>query len=308
MTDRAIPRINKVPFYFADVVLLVLAGWIVFKTHGPLTTGSLALTVGCVVAAFGFFLVPNVLEYQGMLKFSEAGQLTDAVEQIGKVEEAAEQIRLATSMWQGVQEQSSRTAKAAQEVAGRMTEEAKAFAEFMQKANDTEKATLRLEVDKLRRAEGDWLQIVVRILDHTFALNQAAARSGQRNVIEQLAHFQNACRDVTRRIGLVPFEVPPGEIFDADKHQLIEANGTLPADARVAETVATGFTYQGQPLRRPLVRLDSGAVAPSTPPPAEAAEAAAPETAEASEAPAQPNQNELGFEMEAGDEMSSGRS
>jgi molecular chaperone GrpE (heat shock protein) len=217
------------------------------------------------------------------------------VAQIGKVEAAAEQIRLATSLWQGVQEQSGRTAAAAKEIAGRMTEEAKAFAEFMQKANDTEKGTLRLEVEKLRRAEADWLQVLVRILDHTFALNQAAARSGQRNVIEQLAHFQNACRDVTRRIGLVPIDVAPGEPFDAEKHQPFEVSGELPPAACVAETVATGFTYQGQPIRRPLVRLQ---VAVQTPAP-EAKPAAEP-------APAPPGQNELGFEIEAGDETAAG--
>ena len=229
MTDRSIPRLSKVPFYVADFVLIALAGWIMLRNPGPLAGTPLALMVGCVVVAFVFAVAPYVLEYQAMVKFSEAGQLTDTVAQIGIVEQAAEQIRLATSLWQGVQEQSGRTAAAAKEIAGRMTEEAKAFAEFMQKANDTEKATLRLEVEKLRRAEGDWLQVLVRILDHTFALNQAAARSGQRNVIEQLGHFQNACREVTRRIGLVPFEVAPGEPFDPEKHQPVEADGELPA-------------------------------------------------------------------------------
>ena len=304
MTDRTIPRLNRYPFYVADVVLLALAGWIVFKTAGPLNGIPLALTVGCVVFAFGFFLIPNVLEYQAMVKFSEAGQLTDTVAHIGKVEAAAEQIRLATSLWQGIQEQSGRTAAAASEVAGRMTDEAKAFAEFMQKANDTEKATLRLEGEKLRRAEGDWLQVIVRILDHTFALNQAAVRSGQQNVIDQLTHFQNACRDVTRRVGLVPFEVAPGDRFDSEKHQLVEANGNLAADAVVTETVATGFTYQGQPLRRPLVRL-----APATGVKVTALESVpAAESSAFADAPAQSNQNELGFEIEAGDEMPSGLS
>ncbi|MEY2410720.1 MAG: GrpE [Verrucomicrobiota bacterium] len=283
MTNRNVPRIAKTPFYVADVMLLALAAWIVWRNPGPLAGVSLAMMVGCVVVAFVFFVLPHVLEYQASVKFSEGAQLTDAVAQIEKVEVAAEQIRLSTSLWQGVQEQSGRTAAAAKEIAGRMNEEAKAFAEFMQKANDTEKATLRLEVDKLRRAEGDWLQVLVRMLDHTFALNRAAARSGQQNVIEQLGHFQNACRDAARRIGLVPVETPLGETFDAEKHQLVEVVGEVPAGARVAETVATGFTYQGQPLRRPLVRLETTTLG----------------------APAAPvaGQNELGFEIEAAGEV-----
>ncbi len=297
MTDRSIPRLSKLPFYVADFVLIALAGWILLKNPGPVTGTPLALMVGCVVVAFVFAVAPYVLEYQATVRFSEAGQLTDTVAQIGKVEQAAEQIRLATSLWQGVQDQSGRTVVAAKEIAGRMTEEAKAFAEFMQKANDTEKATLRLEVEKLRRSEGDWLQVLVRILDHTFALNQAAARSGQRNVIEQLGHFQNVCRDVTRRIGLVPFEVAPGEPFDAEKHQLIQADGEAPASAHVAETVATGFTYQGQPLRRPLVRLQT-----------EGQTSSPGEDPSAASAPAQPGQNELGFDIEVGDEAPAGGS
>jgi len=62
---------------------------------------------------------------------------------------------------------------------------------------------LELETAKLRRAEGDWLQVTVRILDHVFALYVAAARSGQPRLAEQIAAFQNACRDAARRVGLV---------------------------------------------------------------------------------------------------------
>ena len=46
--------------------------------------------------------------------------------------------------------------------------------EFLAKANDSEKGFLRLEVDKLKRAEGEWLQTLVRILDHVNALHQGA--------------------------------------------------------------------------------------------------------------------------------------
>ena len=41
-----------------------------------------------------------------------------------------------------------------------MTAEARAFQQFLDKANDTERNHLRLEVEKLRRAEGDWLQVL----------------------------------------------------------------------------------------------------------------------------------------------------
>ena len=284
MTERAAPRLSKLPFYIADFVLIVLAGWIMVTNPHPLAPVPLALMVLCVVLAMAFALAPYLLEYQAQVKFAESDGLTDTVKEIGKLEHAAEQIRLATSLWQGVQEQSAKTAAAAKEIAGRMTEEAKAFADFMQKANDTEKGTLRLEVEKLRRAEGDWLQVCVRMLDHVHALHQAGVRSGQRNVIDQLTAFQRACRDVTRRIGLTPFEATADEVFDAEKHQLLDSADAPPAGARIAEMVATGYTFQGQILRLPLVRLAGEADAPSL--------AAQP-------APATPqNELELGIETE----------
>jgi molecular chaperone GrpE (heat shock protein) len=255
MSESTVPRLNKLPFYVADVVLIVLAGWIMLKNPHPLPPVPLALMTFCVVAAFAFAVAPHVLEYQTLVKLSEAGQLADTVGQINRLEETADKIQHATGIWQGVQEHSTRTVAAAKDLTERMTAEAKSFTEFMRKSNDTEKATLRLEVDKLRRAEGDWLQVLVRLMDNVYALHQAAQRSGQSNVTEQLGRFQNFCRDATRRIGLTPFEAVADEAFDKEKHQTLESPDPIPEDARVAETVATGYTFQGQVLRLPLVRL-----------------------------------------------------
>ena len=133
----------------------------------------------------------------------------------------------------------------------------KEFSAFQQKMHDNEKAMLRLEVEKLRRAEGEWLQIMVRMLDHVYALFHAAERSGQENLISQVGHFQNACRDTARRIGLVPFTATADEPFDAQRHKW--ADGEKPANgAIVAETVATGFTFQSRLVRPALVRLRNG--------------------------------------------------
>jgi hypothetical protein len=85
-----------------------------------------------------------------------------------------------------VQEGADKVARTSKEIAERMSAEAKAFMEFMQKANDSEKANLRLEVDKLRRSETDWLQVLVRMLDHVYALHLGAIRSGQPALIAQL--------------------------------------------------------------------------------------------------------------------------
>ena len=89
----------------------------------------------------------------------------------------------------------------------------------MQKMNDSEKATLRLEVEKLHRGETEWLQVLVRILDHVFALHTAAVRTGDPKFAEPITNFQNACRDIVRRIGLTPFIAEPDEQFNAERHQ-----------------------------------------------------------------------------------------
>ncbi len=124
--------------------------------------------------------------------------------------------------------------------------------------NDAEKGALRLEVEKLKRIEADWLQVVVRILDHIYSLHTAAARSGQPELASQISHFQNACRDAARRVGLTPFAAEPNEPFDAERHR---AHGveTPPADAIAAETLAPGVTFQGRLIRPALVRLQSPA-------------------------------------------------
>ena len=197
-----------------------------------------------------------MLEYRLAAKLAEATSLTTALEQMGKLEDIASQITGATGRWQNVQEACEKVTNSAKGIAERMAAEARAFTEFMQKANDSEKANLRLEIDKLRRAETEWLQVLVRMLDHVYALNLAAARAGQPKLMEQLGHFQIACRDAARRVGLTPFAASPSEPFDSQRHQLLEENAKPAADATVAETLATGYTFQGRLLRPALVRLN----------------------------------------------------
>jgi molecular chaperone GrpE (heat shock protein) len=217
-------------------------------------------------------IAPFLLEYDALVKVTEAGSLTTVVSQLNNLEGIAAQVSGATSQWQEVQGAAEKTANAAREIGERMTSEVKAFTEFMQRANDSERTTLRLEVEKLRRAEVDWLQVLVRMLDHVFALYQGALRSGQPALIEQVGNFQNACRDAARRVGLTPFAANEAEPFDAQRHQLVEDGGTPPPDAVVADTVAAGYTLQGRLVRPALVRLRQTPAAVAAPP-AEAASA-----------------------------------
>jgi molecular chaperone GrpE (heat shock protein) len=257
MLDHLSPRLHKWPFFLGDALLLGLAWFIYTQGAHPLGGRELALVTLCVLAGAGMAILPFVLEYRAAVKVAEAGALTSVVAQIGDLAKVAEQISGATSRWQLAQEAADQTADAARAIAERMTAEVQGFKEFMKGANESEKATLRLEVEKLRRAEQDWLQVIVRILDHVFALHRAAVQSGQARVIEQISRFQLACREAARRVGLVPFVVEAGEAFNPEKHQWVEGKENPPPNASVAETLAPGFTFQGRLLRPPLVRLQS---------------------------------------------------
>jgi molecular chaperone GrpE (heat shock protein) len=255
MNRRATPRISKWAFLLGDLLLLLVAGWIVHRQPVELSVGQGALVVVAVALGAWLAAAPFILEYRAALRFAEADELASVVSQIQKLEAVGDQVRLATGQWQTVQEHAERTVTAAQEIGERIAAEAKNFTEFLKKANDAEKAHLRLEVDKAKRAETEWLQVVVRMLDHVYALYMAGMHSNQPRLREQLTQFQTACREIVRRVGLVPVEAAVGEAFDEMKHQSAEGEGAPLAGAVITETVATGYTFQGRLLRPPIVRV-----------------------------------------------------
>jgi molecular chaperone GrpE (heat shock protein) len=255
-TDLKLSRGAYVAAFLGDAVLLAMA-WLIYSRHAqtPISGGDAALLMFIGIAGAALAILPFVLEYQAAVKMAESGALTSSLQQINNLEEIVALISGATSQWQSVQEHSTRTMNSAKDITERMTTEANAFTTFIKKSNESEKATLRLEIEKLRRLEGDWLQVVVRLLDHTYALHQAAVRSGQPALVDQLTQFQNACREIVRRIGLVPFMAVTNEPFDAKSHQTADPQIVPAADAKVQDTVATGFTFQGRLLRPALVSL-----------------------------------------------------
>ena len=247
--------VPKWPFFLGNALMLI-AAWSVFKM-APLGTATAAVACACVAVGAWIGAYPFVLEHRTRLKLIDASALGSTAEKIQRLDEVAAQISSATNQWEITQQSADKTAAAAREISDRMATELKEFMTFQQKMNDNEKTTLRLEVDKLHRAEGEWLQILVHMLDHVYALFHAAERSGQENLIAQLGNFQNACRDTARRIGLVPFIAAPDEPFDVQRHKW--ADGEKPVNgALVNETVATGFTFQGRLVRPALVKLRNG--------------------------------------------------
>ena len=248
-------KIPKWPFLLGDALLLGSAFYIIWQSPHPVSQWQTIVCVVCAAVGALFGVAPFVMDYRAILRLVDANTLGEVAGKIQDLERLAAQISTATGEWTNVQTQAEKISTGAREIASRMAEEVRQFSEFMQKMNDSEKTALRLEVEKLRRGEAEWLQVLVRILDHVFALHAAAVHSNQPQLAEQITHFQNACRGVARRVGVTPFVAEPDEPFNPERHQALDAKAKPPADAAVAETVGVGYTFQGRLLRPALVRL-----------------------------------------------------
>ncbi len=258
MTDRAPLKVAKWPFLLGDALFLGLAYWIMLKVDPFITIWQAVALFLCVAAGTWLAVTPFVWEHKAALRLAESESLAGTVEQIKNLESIAAQIQTATGQWQSALDSGNKVLESAQQMNSRMEAEAAAFADFFKRADEKEKSHLRLEVEKLRRSETDWLQVVVRLLDHVYALQQAGARSGKTELAENLSRFQAACRDVTRRVGLVPVEIAHGVPFDEKHHQLPDDAPAKPtAGARIDATLASGYTYQGQAIRSPIVSLQT---------------------------------------------------
>lgn len=275
MNDAANWKVPKWIFLIGDAGLMIFGYF--FVLHSPLPIRHWEIAAGCVAVGAILGAIPFILDYRAMGRALEVNALGAVAEKIQNLEKLAAQISSATKEWTNAQVQAEKTSTVAKEIADRMAEEIRLFSEFMEKMNDSEKATLRLEVEKLRRGELEWLQVLVNILDHTFALHTAAVRSGDAKFAAPITTFQNACRDTARRLGLTPFAAEPNEPFDAERHQVAGSKETPPAEAVVAETIGSGYTFQGRLLRPALVRLRDGNASAETQPekPASAASPAA---------------------------------
>ncbi|HJO09683.1 MAG TPA: hypothetical protein QGH16_07515 [Verrucomicrobiota bacterium] len=258
MSESSAPKIKKLPFIVADVALL-LVGWAFYYHSDPETSfdGLEAfLCFACVAAGAWIMVLPFLREFQAEADLTEARELAASVEKISSVDAVAKQIESATEQWLHVEDRANEINAASKEIAGKINAEAREFTEFLQKANDTEKNHLRLEVDKLSRAQGEWVTVVIGMLDHVFALNQAARQSGKEPLIKQLNNFQAACRDVARRVGVITHEPKAEDGFDASKHQLRDPDAEPESGLKIIGIAAQGVSHQGKLLRKTIVVIE----------------------------------------------------
>ena len=252
------PRIRKWPFFAADGLFLALAGGIVVSGDGlDLESWGLLMVVVCVGLGGVFGIWPFLAEYREESRRFEAREFGSVLGQVKRLEEVGKLVSESSEQWREMAEKGELLAKAAEETAVRVREERELFREIAEKADAKERDHLRLEAEKLRRSEREWLGVLAGIMYHVFALHRAGKSSGQAQLIQQLDGFQGACLDICRRVGLSQYVVKAGEIFDPKIHKAEEGR-PLPKNPVVRETLAPGFSFQGRPAYLPLVALAEG--------------------------------------------------
>jgi molecular chaperone GrpE (heat shock protein) len=257
MSQTHFPRLIKWPFLLGDLLLIGFAVYLLNRGTTPITTGQALVSLLAVLAGALLCIFPFLWDFRTLGRVQEAETLAGAVAQLGHLREVHSAIVSAAGQLTAAQQSSTQTVSAARELSDRMKAELAQFCDFLKKANDTEKGTLKLEVEKLRRTEAEWLQSMVHILDHVFALHKAASRSGQPGLAAQLDRFQLACREIVRRLGLAAFTPTVPESFNPELHQTTEAAAEPVDHARIIEVLALGFTYQGKLVRRALVQVEN---------------------------------------------------
>lgn len=257
MNDNRVPQPKITPFLVADVLMLLVAGAIVYFSQWPLNFWQAALAAFAVFSGCAFLIIPFILEYKAAVKLEESEKFISTVEKIQKLEEVSKQITSATNYWQAAQAEAVKIVEAAGKIQQEVARQTREFSEFMARATDIEKASLRIEVQKLEQLHNDNVQVIMKLLDQVYALYRAALASGNQRIIEQISLFQMNCRQIAEKIGLIAFDGKSGEKFDSERHINVDRSATTPKGAVISGPIAPGYTYQTKMIRQALVAVHS---------------------------------------------------
>jgi len=86
MSQRTEPRLSKLPFVFADIVLLALAYLIFWRSQAPMTPWEMFFCAASVGLGAVLCVAPFLLAYRAALRLTEADRLANAVLQIENIE------------------------------------------------------------------------------------------------------------------------------------------------------------------------------------------------------------------------------
>jgi molecular chaperone GrpE (heat shock protein) len=268
MSEQEAPRAAKWPFLLGDLSLIAAAGGVAWLAHSGRIPWSLpvaGIITGAVAIGAWILVTPFLRDQEAELRLTEHEGLADTLQQIQQLERVAVSIASGASNLAAGQQSLQRAEAAAGALVQQLGTERKSFAEALQRTQDQEKQTLKLELDKLRRGEEETLRVVCHLLDHNYAIYQASQRSSQPGVAQQLSQYRAACLDAVRRLGIVAHEATTGEMFNADFHQTLD--GSVPSpESRISGTLACGYTVRGSMVRPIIVSVEGTTqVAPSQP-------------------------------------------
>lgn len=268
MSEQEVPRAAKWPFLLGDLSLIAAAGGVAWLAHSGRIPWSLSVAgvlTGAVAVGAWILVTPFLRDQEAELRLKENDGLADTLRQIQQLERVAASIAAGATNLAAGQQSLQRAEAAAGALVQQLGTERKSFTEALQRTQDQEKQTLKLELDKLRRGEEETLRVVCHLLDHNYAVYQASQRSSQPGVAQQLAQYRAACLDAVRRLGVVAHEATTGEAFNPDFHQTLDGSAP-PPESRIAGTLACGYTIRGMAVRPIIVSVEGSAqIAPSQP-------------------------------------------
>src|SRR5277367_885435 len=155
MNDVTNWKVPKWPFLLGNLLLLGFAYFIVWKSPHPIAKWEIIACFASAATGAIVSIIPFILDYRAMGKAIEVNALGSVAEKIQDLEKLAAKISSATNEWINAQSLAEKTSAGAKQITDKMAVEVREFSEFMKKMNDSEKATLRLEVEKLRRSEAE---------------------------------------------------------------------------------------------------------------------------------------------------------
>ncbi|MBQ7589083.1 MAG: nucleotide exchange factor GrpE [Verrucomicrobia bacterium] len=256
-TASTTSSVSKMPFYVADAVLILAAICILAFAKHPLggsACWALAIILGC---GAWIAILPWFQENKNNAALSQLDGLRSVGECIQQMNTFSAGMNSAIASLANVQKMTEASARAASEAENKIVAHSQDFAERLSKAVSYEKSSLQMQIDKLRRAEDDWIHTGIGIMDHVLALSNAGIQSGKPEIAEQMRHFRGACLEFAARAGLQPFIPAPTDTYDPEKHILPPNTPTPEPGTRISRVLVPGFQYQGQLIRKAMILAEN---------------------------------------------------
>lgn len=241
------------PYIIADLVFLATAIAVLVFGSRPMTITELLVVAFCVTAGAWCMIYPFKRRSDIELQVAQNQAINQSVAELNNLDSLVARIETASGNWAGIQEKAEQSLHSSQEMTSAMIKESESFKGFLQTAASEELQHLRLLLDKMKRAEKDWVDKVVAMLDHSTALKWAAQRSNNLNLIQQITNFQSKQVEIARQVGLILLEPKNGDSFDEELHQPASNDESIGNGDIITAPKSAGFKFRGVVFRKALV-------------------------------------------------------